>query len=45
MKRAVRQTEAGYTILETMIFLIISGALMASAALLFNGKINRSQFT
>lgn len=45
MKSAVRQTEAGYTIIETMIFLIISGALMASAALLFSGKIARSQFT
>lgn len=45
MKRAVRQTEAGYTIVETMIFLIISGALMASAALLFSGKISRTQFT
>lgn len=37
--------EAGYTIVETMIFLIVTGALMASAALLFSGKISRSQFT
>lgn len=43
MKRAVGR-DAGYTIVETMIFLIVSGLLMASAALLFNGKIQRSQF-
>jgi type II secretory pathway pseudopilin PulG len=45
MRRAVPLAEAGYTIVETMIFLIVTGALMVSAVLLFNGKISRSQFT
>jgi type II secretory pathway pseudopilin PulG len=37
--------QAGYTIIETMIFLIISGALLLSALALFNGRLQRTQFT
>jgi type II secretory pathway pseudopilin PulG len=43
MKRA--RGHAGYTILETMIFLVISGALLSSATILFDGRIQRAQFT
>ena len=45
MKPAKKRANGGYTIVETMIFLIITSALMVSAALLFNGKISRSQFS
>ena len=37
--------QAGYTIIETMIFLIISGALLLGALGLFNGRIQRTQFS
>jgi Tfp pilus assembly protein FimT len=37
--------QAGYTIVEVMIFLTISGALLIGAFGLFNGRIQRTQFT
>lgn len=37
--------QAGYTIIETMIFLIVSGVLVLSAIGLFSGRIQRTQFT
>lgn len=42
MKRARRH--AGYTIIETMIFLVISSALIASATILFDGRVRLAQF-
>lgn len=44
MRRA-RFTDAGFTIVELMIFLAITGALLVSALMLFNGRIARTQFT
>ncbi len=35
----------GYTIVETMIFLIISGVLLATSLLFFKGRQQRTQFT
>lgn len=43
MKRG--QPPLGYTILETMIFLLVSGVLLVSALLIFNGQQNRTRFT
>jgi len=43
MKRLAQQR--GYTIVEVMIFLVITGALLASALLVFNGRQQRTQFT
>jgi len=43
MKRLTRS--GGYTIVEVMIFLIITGVLLTSALLVFNGRQQRSQFT
>lgn len=43
MKRQARH--GGYTIVEVMIFLVITGALLASALLVFNGRQRRTQFT
>lgn len=37
--------QAGYTIIEVMIFLVITGVLLASALLMFNGRIARTAFT
>lgn len=37
--------QAGYTIVETMLFLLITGALLTSALLLFNGRIARTRFS
>jgi type II secretory pathway pseudopilin PulG len=37
--------QAGYTIIEVMIFLVVSGALLGSALALFNGRIQKTQFT
>lgn len=37
--------QAGYTIIEVMIFLAVSGALVLSAFGLFSGRIQRTQFT
>jgi type II secretory pathway pseudopilin PulG len=34
----------GFTIIETMIFLAVSGALLASSLLLVSGSQNKSQF-
>ncbi len=44
MKRAALQ-QAGLTIVETMIFLAVTGILVSSALVLFNGRIARAQFT
>lgn len=44
MKPALER-HAGYTIIEVMIFLIISAALLLGALSLFNGRIQRTQFT
>lgn len=41
----VRSERAGYTILETMIFLLVSGILFFSAMLLVNGQQNKTEFT
>lgn len=35
----------GYTIVEVMIFLVVTGALLASALLIFNGQQQRTRFT
>jgi type II secretory pathway pseudopilin PulG len=43
MKRG--QSPQGYTIIEVMIFLVITGALLATALLVFNGRQQRTQFT
>jgi len=43
MKRRTR--ESGYTIVEVMIFLIITAALLASALLVFQGREERTQFS
>ncbi len=43
MKRATWQH--GYTIVEVMIFLVVTGALLASAIAAFNGQQERTQFT
>lgn len=41
-----RKTQAGgYTIVEVMIFLVITGVLLASALLIFNGRRQRTEFT
>jgi len=37
--------QAGYTIVETMLFLIITGVLLTSALLLFNGRIAKTRFS
>lgn len=43
MKRG--QMPHGYTILEVMIFLVITGALLVSALAMFNGQQNRTRYT
>lgn len=45
MKRAAQSRRAGYTIVETMIFLAVSAAMFTSAMALINGKQNRTEFT
>lgn len=45
MKRADRGRGAGYTILETMIFLAVSAAMFLSAMAFINGRQNRTEFT
>ncbi len=37
--------QAGYTIIEVMIFLVVSGVLLLSAFSLFSGRIQKNQFT
>lgn len=44
MKRA-SLCRAGFTIVEAMIFLVVTGVLLTSALLLFNGRIARTQFS
>lgn len=39
------QRAHGYTIIEVMIFLVITGVLLSSAILVFNGRQRRTQFT
>lgn len=39
------QKRGGYTIIEVMIFLVITGVLLSSALLVFNGRQRRTQFT
>lgn len=41
----VRSKDAGYTIVETMIFLAVSGALFLSAMLLLNGQQRKTEFS
>jgi hypothetical protein len=43
MKRG--QLPHGYTIVEVMIFLVVTGALLVSALALFNGQHRRTQYT
>lgn len=43
MKRG--QMPHGYTIIEVMIFLVVTGALLVSALGVFNGQQNRTRFT
>jgi type II secretory pathway pseudopilin PulG len=44
MKRAERGRGAGYTILETMIFLAVSAAMFVSAMAFISGRQNRTEF-
>lgn len=44
MKRAPLK-QAGFTIVETIIFISVTGILLASALLIFNGRIGRAEFT
>lgn len=41
---ATPERQAGFTIVETMIFLVVSMVLIVSALLLFNGRLQRTQF-
>lgn len=43
--KATVERHAGFTIVETMIFLIVTLFLLSSAFLIFNGKLQRTQFT
>lgn len=45
MKRAERGHGAGYTILETIIFLAVSAAMFVSAMAFVNGRQNRTEFS
>lgn len=38
-------TQAGFTIVETLIFLTVTGVLLMSALLMFNGRIGRTRFS
>lgn len=44
MKRAERGRGAGYTILETLIFLAVTAAMFASAMAFISGRQNRTEF-
>lgn len=41
----MRRNRGGFTIIEVMIFLVISGALLAAAMVAINGQQNRTEFT
>ena len=43
--RHLKQAQNGFTIIETMIVLAITGALLASALILIRGQQNRTEFT
>jgi len=45
MKQGGKRTAAGFTIVETLIVLAVTGMLFVSAVALINGRQNRTQFT
>lgn len=44
-KNSATHKQSGYTIIETMIFLVISGVILATSLLFFKGRQQRIQFT